>query len=85
MADEMQGDNRYGFYSGEHRRAGAKPSIYVDANGQEVTVTAVSTMPSPKWYTWSDRKDLGKLSKFVRTTRTGPETPPPPEPDRQAG
>lgn len=64
--DEINGSERWGFWSDNHAVAGARIVVYEGADGKEVRLTGVSSYQNGGSYSWKDRQPVGRLTKFIR-------------------
>lgn len=46
-------------------------SIYLDIDGNEIDVTAVSTSEEYPLYKWADKKYVGIITQYIRPGRIG--------------
>ncbi len=75
--DSIHPDKRYGWWSEDHRTVTNRLLVYMTKDGQEVTLTGVTSNPSSKGYGWNDAEERGELSHLVRVVQLNEPKPAP--------
>ena len=74
---EIDPKTRYGWWSEDHHTVTNRLLVYMTKDGQEVTLTGVTSNPSSKGYGWNDAEERGELSHLVRVVQFNEPKPAP--------
>lgn len=75
--DSIHPDKRYGWWSENHHAVTNRLLVYMTKDGQEVTLTGVTSNPSSKSYGWKDAEERGELIRLVRVIQLNQPAPAP--------